>query len=117
MKTSIKLAAAAFVLSAGLFAAVPSKAAVTFSSLNSNNGVAVKVDEATTGKAIVIIYDEDGNVLRKDALSSKKTEKDYILSKLENGDYTIEVTSDKQVVKKQIHVYDEDQTKTFIIKG
>jgi hypothetical protein len=127
MKNSIKLAALFLVASTGLFAATSAKAAtvvpstkdvITVSSLPSEDGVAVKVEKDEPGKAFVIIYDKDGNVLRKDVLSNDKGfEKGYILSQLENGDYTIEITSDKQVVKKDIHVYDEDQTKMFIIKS
>jgi len=127
MKNSIKLAALFLVASTGLFAATSAKAAtivpstsdvITVSSLASEDGVAVKVEKSEPGKAIVMIYDKDGNVLRKDILSSGKgLEKGYILSQLENGDYTIEITSNKQVVKKDIHVYDEDQTKMFIVKN
>jgi hypothetical protein len=126
MKNSIKLSALFLVLSAGLFAATSAKAdglvvpstkdAITFSSLPSQKGIEVKVETAASEKAIVMIYDKDGNVLRKDVLSAGKAfSKAYILNQLENGDYTIEVTSDKQVVKKDIHVYDEDNTKTFIV--
>ncbi len=127
MKNAIKLTALFLLASAGLFAAVPVKTlgivpsktdVITFSSLPSERGVAIKVEKSEPGKAIVMIYDKDGNVLRKDILSSANAfEKGYILNKLENGDYTIEVTSNKHVVKKQIHVYDEDQNKMFIIVG
>jgi len=124
MKNSIKLTALLLLTSASIFAAVPSKTvvpakidAVTFSSLPANNGINIKVDEASTGKAIVIIYDQDGNVLRKDVMSNKKGfETAYILNKLDDGDYTIEVTADKQVVKKAIHVYQEGDSKMFIVK-
>ena len=128
MKTSIKLTALFLLASTGLFAATtvktnsnvaPSaKNEITFSSLPSERGVDVKVEKNAPGKAIIMIYDKDGNVLRKDVLSAKKgMEKAYILNQLENGDYTIEVTSNKQVVKKDIHVYDEGDTKMFIIKS
>jgi len=63
-----------------------------------------------------MIYDQDQNVIFKDVLPKDKTmEKGYILNQLDNGDYTIEVTSNKQVVKKDIHVYNEYKTKTFIV--
>jgi hypothetical protein len=125
MKNSIKLTALLLLASAGVFAATPSKtkaslvpptAAVTFSSMPSQKGVEVKLNESA--KAIVIITDQDGNVLRKDILSNNKgLEKGYVLNKLDNGDYTIEVTTSGQIVKKVIHVYDEGQTKMFIING
>src|SRR5476651_2260179 len=127
MKNSIKLTALFLVLSAGLFAVGPAKASIavvpatadiiTFTSLPSEIGLAVKVEKNEPGKATVIISDSEGNVLRKDALANGGAlEKDYILSQLDNGDYTIEVISNGQAIKKAIHVYDEGQTKTFIIK-
>jgi len=127
MKTSIKLAALFLLVSTGLFAATaakaegsvvpPSKAEITFSSLPSHKGIEVKVENANAEKAIVMIYDQDQNVIYKDALPSyKKMEKGYVLNQLANGDYTIEVIASKQVVKKEIHVYDEDRTRVFIVK-
>ena len=125
MKTSIKLTALLVLASTSIFAATPSKTKdpvakakeeITFSSLPSQMGIDVKVARSDEGKAIVMFYDQDHNVILKDVLPTSGTvEKGYILSKLENGDYTMEVTLNKQVVKKAIHVYDEDQTKTFII--
>jgi hypothetical protein len=123
MKTSIKLTALLLLASATIFAATPSKAAVvpakdviTFSTLSSQKGVAVKVEKGIAQKAIVTITDQNGNVIRKDALSNKKgLEKAYILNQLDNGDYTITVTSNNQTLKKAIHVYDEDGAKEFIV--
>jgi len=118
MKTSIKLTALLLLASAGLFAATPVKSAkadvpaVTISTLASNKGVAVKAADA---KSLVMIYDQDKNVLRKDVLASNAS-KGYILNKLENGDYTMEVTANNQTVKKNIHVYEEDGAKTFIVQ-
>jgi protein-disulfide isomerase len=118
MKNSIKLTALFLLASAGLFAAVPAKTvkadvpSVTISALASNKGIAVKAADA---KSIVMIYDQDKNVLRKDVLAANGS-KGYVLSGLENGDYTMEVTSNKQTVKKNIHVYNEDKTKTFIVQ-
>jgi hypothetical protein len=124
MKNSIKLTALFLLASAGLFAAasaqpvVPAKAdVITFSSLSSERGIDVKVEKTAPGKAIVAIYDQDGNVLRKDVVKSDKAfDKAYILNQLEDGDYTLEVTSHGQVVKKAIHVYEEGSTKMFIVK-
>ena len=122
MKNTIKLTALALLLSAGLFTATSAKANVIASPVSANvvtvsaKGVIVKLDNSTAAKAIVMIYDNDGNVIRKDILSSNKgLEKAYILNQLDYGDYTLEVTSNKQVVKKAIHVYDEGKTKTFIV--
>jgi len=123
MKNSIKLTALLLVLSTGLFAATPPKAIVpvkkdviTFSPLNAHRGVEIKVETEQPGKAIVIISDKDGNVLLKDVMPAYKSMgKGYLLNKLDNGDYTIEVTANKQVVKKEVHVYDEDRIRVFII--
>ncbi len=124
MKTSIKFTALLLLAGASVFAAIPAKAAippkldaVTFSSLPALNGLAIKA-EKVTGKAVIIISDQDGNVIRKDVLSNKKgMEKDYILTKLDEGDYTIEVVSKGKSVKQDIHVYTDGNEKYFFIKG
>ncbi len=127
MKDSIKLTALFLLASTSLFAATPATAnrsvvpptkdVITFSSLPSHKGIDIKVDRANADKAIVMVYDQDKNVIFKDVLSKNKSmEKGYILNKLDNGDYTIEVTSNKQVAKKDIHVYNEDKTKVFIVR-
>jgi len=123
MKTTIKVAALLLIASAGIFAATPSKAAVvpasdviTFSELPADRGIDVKIDPSVQGKSIVMIYDADGNVLRKDVLTkSNGLEKAYILNQLEDGDYTIAVTSNGETVKKAIHVYEEVSAKQFIV--
>jgi len=85
----------------------PAKNVVNFSLLQSNGGVGVKVEKNTPGKVVVIISDEYGNVMLKQVLSTgKELEKDYILNRLDNGDYTINVTSDKKVIEKNIRVFD-----------
>jgi hypothetical protein len=118
MKNSITLTALFLLATTGLFAAVPAKInkadvpPVSFSTLASNKGIAVK---SVSAKSIVTIYDEDKNVLRKDVLAGNSS-KCYVLNSLENGDYIIEVIANKQTIKKNIHVYDEGKTKTFIIQ-
>jgi len=123
MKNSFKLTALLLLVSASIFAATPAKSVVpftsdviTFSSLPSLNGLEIKVNKSLAGKASVLVYDQNNNVVFKDVMSGAKTmEKGYILNQLENGDYTIEVFSGKQAVKKQIHVYDENNAKTFFV--
>lgn len=127
MKNSLKLTALALFLSTGIFAAVPAKSTspasaaptkdiVTFTSLASLRGLEIKVEKNSPGKSMVLIYDQDGNVIFKDALQGQKAkEKGYVLDQLEDGDYTIEVVSDKQSVKKEIHVYDDNNTRTFFM--
>jgi hypothetical protein len=128
MKRSITLLGVLLMLSTCLFAKAPAKAftlsylqktdPITFSVLPSGKGVKVKFKKGTGAKAVIIIYDNDKNVLRKDVLSDAKSlEKGYILTSLENGDYTVEVTYNKHVMKKAIHVYMEGQVKTFLIKS
>jgi hypothetical protein len=123
MKNSIKLTALFLLASVSVFAVAPSKAAVipakdviSFSTLASQKGVDIKLEKGTAAKAIVTITDKDGNVLRKDALSNGKgLEKAYILNQLEYGDYTIAVAAGSQTIKKDIHVYDENGVKQFIV--
>ena len=126
MKNSIKLTALTLLLGAGLFAANTVKAdgpaapsaknEITFSSLPTLKGVEIKVESIEPAKAVVIVYDQEKNVIFKDAMPAYKTmEKGYILNQLENGDYTIEVISNKQSVKEDIHVYDENGSKMFIV--
>jgi len=128
MKKSTKVFMVLLLFSTSLFAVVPAKFSgynnqpksetIMFSTLPSKNGIEVKFKKGSTGKAIVIIYDSGKNVLRKDVLSDAKSlEKGYILTSLDNGDYTVEVTLGKEVVKKAIHVYMEGQVKTFLIKS
>ena len=126
MKNSLKITALSLLLSTGLFAAASAKPTdpttpsakdvITFSSLPSLRGLDIKVEKSGPGKAVVMVYDENDNVIFKDALQGQKeTEKGYILDQLENGDYTIEVVSKKQSVKKEIHVYDDNNIRTFIV--
>jgi len=125
MKNSIRLTALFLLTSVSVFAAKPVKIndpikslknEITFSSLPSHKGVEIKVQSSVAAKAIVIISDQDGNVIFKDAMPAYKAmDKGYVLNQLDNGDYTIEVTSNHQAVTKNVHVYDEDGTKEFII--
>jgi hypothetical protein len=122
MKKSITLAALLLVLGTSVFAAAaPAKTKsnnlmdeITFVPLKSDRGFGIKVDKLAPGKSIVMIYDNDRNPVFKDVLSKGTSgQKNYILTSLENGDYTVEVRSNDQIVKKQLHVYDEGQTKTY----
>ena len=79
-----------------------------------DNGFGVKIDKETAGKSIVIVYDNDHNVIFKDLLSKGASgEKGYLVDALDYGDYTVEVVSNKQTVTKQLHVYDDGQTKSY----
>ena len=123
MKNSIKLSALFLLLSLGAFAAAPVKAKedpakskdiITLSAMKENRGVYVNVLKAGERKPYVLVYDRDANVLLKDVLPNKaEVTKGYVLTNLENGNYTIMVISNKEVVKKQVHVYEEYNQKTF----
>jgi hypothetical protein len=85
----------------------PVKDVINISSLPSNVGVGVNVEKNTSGKVVIMIFDEYGNVLLKQVLSTgRDVEKDYILNKLDNGEYTIQVTSNKKEMEKDISVVD-----------
>jgi hypothetical protein len=117
MKKLIKLTALFLLLSTVLFGAVPakktsknpassaSKDRITVYTLPSKAGVDVIVRKQMPGKVIVTIFDEYANVELKQVVPAHKVmDKKYLLFKLDDGNYTIEVTSNKQVVRKDIQV-------------
>jgi len=123
MKKTIKLAALVLLASATFATVASAKGTpsaddqITFSSLPSQRGVEIKVNSTTPSKAIVMVYDANNNVIFKDAMPAYKAmQKGYILDQLENGDYTIVVSENQSVVKKEVHVYDENNARTFIVK-
>src|ERR1700733_11914978 len=123
MKHSIKLLAMGLLLSTGLFAAVPVKPTtpktfqmkrmVSFTQLPTKRGIEIKLNDPTARKAMVIIYDWNNDIVWKEPLSQKKgLDKGLVLSQLDNGNYTVEVIVDKQMVaKKTAHVYYRGDTK------
>jgi hypothetical protein len=121
MKKSITLAAILLALGTSVFAALPAKTKapvssdeISFFGLKADNGFAVKINKQEAGKSIVMILDKDKNVVFKDLVSKgASAEKGYIVTGLENGDYTVEVTTNKQVVKKQMHVYSDGVNKSY----
>ena len=121
MKKSIALGALLVVLGTSVFAATPVKSGdngakdeVSFVQLKKDNGFGVKIDKETAGKSVVIVYDDANNVIFKDLLSKGESgEKSYVISSLEAGDYTVEVVSKGQTVKKQMHVYEEGDAKSY----
>lgn len=125
MKKLTGLLSVILLLSGSLLAANPAKTIgnylqkgedITFSSLPEHRGILIKFRKGAEGRAVVLIYDKDKNVLRKDVLSKKSLQKGYVLNTLENGDYVVEVMLNKEDVKKEIHVYHEGDAKMFIIK-
>ena len=120
MKKSIALAALLLVIGTSVFAAAPAKPTgssqdqIAFVPLKSDDGFGVQIEKETAGKSFVIIYDNNGDVIFKDLLSKGASgTRGYIISSLEYGDYTVEVVSNKQTVKKQLHVYNDGTAKSF----
>ncbi|HVV56320.1 MAG TPA: hypothetical protein VHC47_13390 [Mucilaginibacter sp.] len=118
MKKSIALAALLLGLGTSVFAfpkkpgAEKAEAPVSFSSLEKDNGFGVKVGAE---KSVMIVYDSNNNVIFKDLITKGlPTEKGYVITGLENGDYTVEVASGKSAVKKQLHVYNDGMQKSYI---
>ena len=119
MKTSIKSSVLLFVfalLSTGVFAAGKiavndgADAIALTESVSNDCAVNVSIDKATAGKSQVTIYDGADNVIMKDALSKQDAtiQKAYDFTGLEDGDYTIAVSSNNKVVKKTVHVYSDE---------
>jgi len=129
MKHAIKLLAVGLLLSTGLFAAVPAKPTnpnspsikkvVTFMQMPTRRGFEIKLNDPMAGKAKVMIYNWDNQIVWKDVLSPKKgLEKAFNLSQLDNGNYTVEVMLNKQLVaKKTAHVYYRGDTKFVALRG
>jgi hypothetical protein len=125
MKNSIKLSALFLLLSAGIFAttsanakehtdSVKSEANVTMSAMAKGRGIYVNVLNTDDRKSYVMVFDQEDNILLKDFLPNKAAvTKGYVLNELDNGNYTIAVISNNEVVKKRVHVYLENNQKTF----
>jgi len=125
MKTSIKLSALFFLLTAGVFATTAAKAAdvtpkakevVSFRALDHDRGVKLTIAKSDKGRSFVRVYSKHNELLLKDVVSTKTdVERGYVLTDLEDGDYIMEVKTDNQVVKKTLHVYEDGDQKTFFI--
>ncbi|MDB5014451.1 MAG: hypothetical protein JWQ25_2653 [Daejeonella sp.] len=122
MKKSIGIIAVLLLSNASLFAAVPAEKfadesahnVIKVEALHKDLRVGVSVDRSLKGKSFVTITDKNNNLVFEDFLTGKlAVEKAYNLSELENGDYTIAVTSNETVVKKTVHIYDEAGKKTY----
>ncbi|MES2279481.1 MAG: hypothetical protein V4592_25840 [Bacteroidota bacterium] len=123
MKTSFKSSALLVVLallSTGVFAAgkkdkieptaSSKKDVVLFTAMSQDRGVGVIIHKAIAGKSAVAILDADGNTIMKDVLANNSADilKGYVLTNLDNGKYTIKVTSNKVETKRVVHVYNDD---------
>ncbi|AMR32751.1 hypothetical protein A0256_15630 [Mucilaginibacter sp. PAMC 26640] len=120
MKNSIKLTALFLLVSSGIFAATPArtetpKDEITLQSSAKDLVIDLSIQKETKGRSYVTFFDNENNELMTDYLSNNlSVNKNYNLSQLRYGTYTIAVTSNKQVVKKQVNVFEEYGKKTFV---
>src|ERR1700744_1582417 len=114
MKKIIKLTALALLLSSGAFAATPKTAHkmmngkqdnIVFYTLPSQRGIDLRVKKAEAGQTIVTIFDDQGNVLQRDVMNKTDIRRGYNFTQLDNGDYSIVISSKNQVFKRKIHIY------------
>lgn len=118
MKKTFAIAALILIAGTSVFAA-PGKSkapkannTVSFTAPAKDNTFSVKV---AAEKSVVIIYDQDGNGIFKDQVSKGlPAEKSYNVSNLENGDYTVEIKSEKSDIMQKMHVYDNGQGKSYL---
>jgi hypothetical protein len=125
MKKIIKLTALALLLSSGLLAATPTgphKMAtgkqdnIVFYTLPSQRGIDLRIKKADAGKTVVTIYDDEGRVLQRDEMNKIDIRRGYNFSQLDNGDYSIVISSKNQVFKRKIHIYNEGPVRSFIVE-
>jgi hypothetical protein len=125
MKKIIKLTALALLLSSGAFAATPKTAHkmmngkqdnIVFYTLPSQRGIDLRVKKAEAGQTIVTIFDDQGNVLQRDVMNKTDIRRGYNFTQLDNGDYSIVISSKNQVFKRKIHIYQEGPVRSFIVE-
>ncbi len=125
MKKTIKLTALALLLSTGAFAAVPKTAHkmmdgkqdnIVFYTLPSQRGIDLRVKKTEPGTTIVTIYDDEGRLLQKDVMNKTDIRRGYNFSQLEEGDYSIVISSKNHVFKRKIHIYQEGPVRSFIVE-
>src|ERR1700733_5221158 len=125
MKKTIRLAALALLLSSGVFAAVPKTAHKTmdakqdnivFYTLPSQRGIDLRVKKAEPGATVVTIYDDEGRVIQKDVMNKTDIRRGYNFTQLDEGDYSIVISSKNMVFKRKIHIYSEGPVRSFIVE-
>jgi len=121
MKKSINWIVLFLLLGTGTFATTPERFKnrnakpgykVSLIPLRLKSGFAVMVDKQEPGKSMVIFYDNNQDVVFKDVLTKEtKAEKKYILSYLDDGNYTVEVFSKNHDIKTPFRVYNRGERK------
>jgi len=125
MKKTMKLTALALLLSSGVFAAVPKTAhkmmdakqdKIVLYTLPSQRGIDLRIKKAEPGKTVVTIYDDEGRLLQRDEMNKNDIRRGYNFTQLDEGDYSIVISSNNQVFKRKIHIYEEGPVRTFIVE-
>jgi hypothetical protein len=126
MKKSIKLTALALLISACAFAAKPqfsmhantkSMDHIVFYTLPSQSGIDLRINKINMQPTMVVIRDSNGNILWSDKMKGDKDiRRGYNLTQLDEGDYSIEITSGMEVFKRNIHIYHEGSVRSFIVE-
>lgn len=120
MKNAIRLSALLLLISPGIFAATPAKNGttkdeITVQSRNKDLVVDLSIQKESKGKSYVTFYDNDNNEIMTDYLPSNTSiTKGYNLSDLGFGNYTMAITSNNQVIKKQLNIFEEYGKKTYV---
>lgn len=128
MKKSILFGAMAMLLGLGVSsAALPkprnhnmdlsARAGVSIVPLRHESGFAVMVDKERPGSSVVIITNQDETYEFKDLLTRNTTaEKKYNLSKLDAGNYTVEVVTKGHDIKTNFYVYNKPSGKVIFVQ-
>ncbi|HEX3385086.1 MAG TPA: hypothetical protein VHS53_07865 [Mucilaginibacter sp.] len=128
MKKSILLGALGLLFGLGVSsAAVPkprnhnedlsARAGVSIIPLRHEAGFAVMVDKERPGNSVVIISNQDESYNFKDLLTKNSTsEKKYNLSKLDAGNYIVEVVTKGHDIKTNFYVYNKPSGKVIFVK-
>ncbi|MBS1532775.1 MAG: hypothetical protein JSU01_20905 [Bacteroidetes bacterium] len=128
MKKSILFGALGMLLGLGVSsAAVPkpkhhntdlsARAGVSIIPLRHEPGFAVMVDKEKPGNSVVIISNPDETYSFKDLLTKSSTfEKKYNLSKLDAGNYTVEIITKGHDIKTNFYVYNKPSGKVIFVQ-
>jgi hypothetical protein len=93
------------------------RAGVSIIPLRHEPGFAVMVDKQMPGNSVVIIENQDGSIEYKDLLTKgSRFEKKYNLSKLDAGNYTVEVVTKGHDIKTNFYVYNKPQGKVIFVQ-
>jgi len=125
MKTIIKSAAVLFgmaLLSTGAFAAtkmtrdtVENDVSAMITYADNTAGVDVNIDNATAGEAVVVMSDAKGNVVLTDKFTAEAGDikKNYLMTDLAAGEYTISVSTNDEVTAKTVTLSNDEQDETY----